>query len=413
MALECDICHKKFKHQNGVIRHKRLKHGIQPRHFIISCEYCGSVFDNKNSFDAHMESTHQPATDMEKYHSSGDYLRFFRKFFTPDVISISQAMSLIEKQMFAILKYYISKWGSVKSCIIFYVQLAKLDILEQEQRYIHVCRGPMKVYDAGTNIRQNFQESLVTIESYLQSYLKEGSDWNLDKVSSGHLELYHHNPLRGSCSNKNVCISNLEFIDSQLAPFSIDDSNDCFLRAVARFFVNSSSKKAIRSFIAKNMKVKIDLPVVVSDIPKFERHNSHLDLSINVIYCYRDETTRPGSITKWTQVPVYRSSEPNKSNHINLALVRVDKNNLESPDMLYNHYFLISDVSKFLRPRYINTANNRRSQAKTRHCPNCLRVFWYTDLKSAKKKLENHQRLCFKNQCQLVELPKFRRISEV
>ena len=116
---------------------------------------------------------------------------------------------------------------------------------------------------------------------------------------------------------------------------------------------------------------KIDLPLNLQHIQKFERKNKHLSLRINVF-----------TILDKKMVPVPKSANKKANKTVNLFLQ-------QRRGGLNHHYVFISNINKFLR-----TGNS-----KCFHCVICLNSFASSDA------LENHASFCERENKARIEYP--------
>jgi len=118
--------------------------------------------------------------------------------------------------------------------------------------------------------------------------------------------------------------------------------------------------------------------VEITDIPKFEERNKHLDLAINVVY--QDDTKE--------MIPLLASKNVDAANKVDLLLTYA------KTDPVSHHYALISDMSKII------ARNPDTMRTWRRHlCYNCFNSF------STKTALQNHVSWCHQKKSQRTRVP--------
>ena len=159
--------------------------------------------------------------------------------------------------------------------------------------------------------------------------------------------------------------------------------NQCFFDAIAYHFLKTSSRKKIEKFKKDNLVIKVPTPVKVRDIKKFEKHNSHLKMSINIL-CMEEKDIFPVLISK-----------SGGTNAITLLLYNCQKSD---GNKIVRHYSYIEDINKFLRKNYRGNGG-KLSYQRSSNCPNCLQKFGYKTVP------KEHLEACQKNEPQKVIVP--------
>jgi hypothetical protein len=232
------------------------------------------------------------------------------------------------------------------------------------------------------------------IEANADSFLEKGSGWILNAVYRTDLEVAKCRPLAGSCGDAVLSIETLGDVKSLTN--STDGDHRCFFYAVARYFVGSDDIIAIKRFVADHLNiVNIPVPVSIRHIAKFEEMNSHLSMSINILY-------KEGA----TIYPLRVNRTPDqKLNYINILL-----HQYLFQGVIVRHYTHINNLGKILRKEYEYNVKDVNLRMKYRHktrrsyeklfvCPNCLAKF------SRDHTLAAHFTLCRQNEELRIEVP--------
>ena len=156
--------------------------------------------------------------------------------------------------------------------------------------------------------------------------------------------------------------------------------DECFFNSVALAFLDKSTLKLepkklgilTRAYTKQHFNTKkLELPLNLQHIQKFERKNKHLDLRINVF-----------TVLDNRMVPVHKSANKKANKTVNLFLQ-------QRRGGLKHHYVFISNLNKFLRTE----------DSKCYHCVTCLNSFSSLDA------LENHTVFCEKEDEARIEYP--------
>lgn len=168
----------------------------------------------------------------------------------------------------------------------------------------------------------------------------------------------------------------------------------CFYSSVAQYFYALNKKErrsensrktfrhedALNKFIEDCIVSRVECPVNVKNIEKFEEHNRHLDIMINVFH--HDAGTRRDSI-----YPFKPSSKKQAKHVINLLLIDFKGE---------KHYMLIRDLDYLVSLNY----GSSYKRYKRFVCYSCLQPC------STKVALENHMERCGQNDPQKTIMPK-------
>src|SRR3989442_1361012 len=203
-------------------------------------------------------------------------------------------------------------------------------------------------------------------------FMDNGSDYVVDNLEK--LEIYTctYNPVGGSSyivlpkflADKK-CIINVKNEDDEL----------CFAYSIlAQLYPSKSNKNKVVSYkkhLGKLNFLNIDVPVKLSDIPRFERQNPTISIGVQTL----DESNRV--------VPLYASEYRHRPHHINLFYL-TEFPFQDSADGVKHHYCLVTDLSRLLSSATVH-------KHKCIPCTYCLHRFY------SQYAFERHAPLCIVN----------------
>lgn len=381
--FECTHCGSKFTRNYSLRRHIERKHSN--RRMIYDCQVCGLSFDNIYEMRRH----HNYHTRDNSFEVTQNVFQGVIKTFRKTHQGENDVRALHSRQrneLIDVIRNELSISLSLKMSIVLLISVMKLGSDGDAEDFMQF---PFRSKSFQVNQLQDLEFEIDTaidqISNRVEDFQQNGSGWIIDQILQTRLELSQTNPLNGGCS--------LSVIKGPEIKQGSQDGkvNDCFYLAIARFFLGKVSMRDLRKFARENI-IKLnngqDLPVNVSEIPKFIALNPHLKLRINVLY----QQKRSGSSDERGDIfPIFSSKNIKNPNSINLLLHKND-----SGDEVTHHYSFIAALSKFLRRSYRSRASGKKSYEKAFFCPNCLNKFSSFDL------LQNHEPVCFKNEPQKV-----------
>lgn len=252
-----------------------------------------------------------------------------------------------------------------------------------------IClRSPSANVTPATSVQSIIFAAHQHIQQRAADFLENGSGWRLNAIICADVEIGSCAALNGSCN-----LISVNFLSAVEKTKKSEDLQECFLHACAYHFVKTDDTEKLNKFIRKNFVVKISSPVKVGDIARFERHNKHLKMKINVIY--KEETKI---------YPLLFSKNISAKHHITLILYKT-----EFDGGVVSHYSYVTDVSKMLRRCY--KRGNHYSYEKSISCLNCFAKFSTQYGHGAHKgqggreKLRQHYEQCMANKPQNVKIP--------
>lgn len=194
------------------------------------------------------------------------------------------------KRLASIMKYY-------RATVVMNVEFIKLSPTNEiEQSIVIPFRAPMIRIGYRADFEKEIVESYLFIESSVLEFLHRGSGWIVSDLLFMDLEVGQCKPLAGgSCGahsmrhfqRRGYILMPSGFYQPEERGVAETENQDCFYLAVAKHFVKSDERTALRAFIDQHMTKSCRAPVRVSDVAKFEEANAHLSIAINILF--RDE----------------------------------------------------------------------------------------------------------------------------
>ena len=211
----------------------------------------------------------------------------------------------------------------------------------------------------------------IILEKIAACQNKEGSGWRLHSIINLELHTVRYNPLRGETwiplpkelANKKAII-NMKNKD-----------NKCFLWCVLRA-LNPCEKDPQRIDIKEKENTlnmdRIEYPVSLKDIDKFENQNSTISITV---FGYKEKRVYP-----------LRNSDNIYREH-KIRLMLIEKNGVQ-------HYCLVKNVSRLL------SSQVSKHNGKKYFCDRCLNPFW------CEQSLNKHIEYCSNHEAVKIEMPK-------
>src|SRR3989441_10662215 len=195
-------------------------------------------------------------------------------------------------------------------------------------------------------IDDQIEESVQAMLERAGEFMDNGSDYVVDNLEK--LEIYTctYNPVGGSSY-----IALPQFLADKKCIINVRNDDDrCFEYSIlAQLYPVKNNKNIINSYRKNWGKlnfVNIDVPVKISDIPRFERQNPTISIGVQTI----DESNRI--------VPLYATKHQGRPHHVNLfyltEFIRVDgtvvsqREPAEEGCVARHHYCLVSDLGRLL-----------------------------------------------------------------
>lgn len=373
----CPQCSVKFVRKYNRDRHVLREHSHA--NLVHTCDLCSGVFRSVKKLKEH-RMTHVPSTGFEVRVSAFKRTCVsYRKTYGKKMKTLEQAFQNDKEEMFDVLRHELNSKKYIKAAIIWHAEFLKP--LEEFggsfQRYVVCLRGKTQQINNKKDIQRCIFASRMAAETRIDDFVEQGSGWVLDELLHVDIEVGNCPPLNGCCN-----LLSIRYLKTLQKVKPSRGGNTCFVDAVAFHFVKSENKTRLKKFIDKSLNLPVSSPVKVSQIPKFERDNAHLDLGINVIYAEGKHI-----------YPLTVSKKRTAKENITLILYKtVVKGKVES------HYAYVEKLDLLLRRTYVG-GNGKLSYERSHHCPNCFSKF------SSLLLLNNHQEFCYENKPQRIRVP--------
>ena len=290
------------------------------------------------------------------------------------------------KQIFDILDYEISHRKRARISIVATVQFQKLALDENndEQVIIIPMRAKSVLFITFSDKDRFVKESLSQIQNRMDDFAENGSDWIVETVLHSEIEIGTCRRMDGKCGAGNIVMKSAYGTQLSRLKSNSNKTKDCFLKAIAYHFIRSEKETKLKEFIKKHISLnKIEIPMEVKNIAKFERINEQLDCRINII------------ARETFYYPLYCSPNIDNKQVINLLLIEAF---CPIRKRVISHYLYIQDLGKLLRKRY-EGKGGRKSYEKLIICENCFNRF------GCDSAYTNHIKACILNSPQIVRLP--------
>ena len=371
-TYNCDVCGTSFKRKDVLTKHKKThkngkwKESSDPpppakkqriaEHY--ECNICCASFENvqelKDDFSTHQEENNENEEEYPDEHPLmekvlGNALRVIT--FLTEAVQKNDFLQLFSDRKEDVAEYLENEINAVKWNMNCAIRFVKYDKDGNKQDTIGVFTSRFVIKFPGEDIdmlNASIDWSYLRIFTDCQEFQKEGSGWAVDEVLHLKLLTAKYKPLKGSqYFELPKKIAKTGYI------LNIQNKDDkCFLWSIlAHLHVVPQNGYRVEKYIPYETKLNmqgITYPVVVKDVPKFEKQN---DISVNV-FGYEDG-----------YYPLYIPRDQ-KERDVNLLLLE---------EKGKTHYCLIKNLNGML---YSQT----KHKAQQYFCTCCLHGFIREDL---------------------------------
>ena len=377
VVFGCHYCDREFNKVGNRNRHEARTHG--DAFPAYQCKFCSERFPTFMALREHT-SSHKPKTRFF-IHASAFQSACCRYRFIPDVPHKTSTALIADckPDLEKMLSFELASKTSVMAALVFHVVFVKdTPNLDGEYTEMEYCiRAKNHQLSLDSELDSFILQSVRNCDARVNDFIQNGSGWILREFTALDMDLTKCAPLNGSCSAVAV---------TTMGSFSgvHDVKQNCFLKAIAYHFTQTSDDTLITKFIDEHLSWSKPMPFEVRQIEEFERKNSHLDIRINVLASDGDEI-----------FPLSRSNLLS-GDIVNLLLHSVVHGN--GGDEICNHFSYIDNLDRLLSKKYKNK-NGKVTYYKGLRCENCLGRFW------KRGKFEAHKTLCFLNKPQKIVVP--------
>src|SRR2546425_12567021 len=206
--------------------------------------------------------------------------------------------------------------------------------------------APAQILLTEQDIDAQLEESIDVMLAKLYDFVDNGSDYTIDNLDQLEIHTATYNPIGGS-----TYIPLPKFLaDKKCIIDIINDDSFCFEYSIlAQLYPNKNNKNNVCSYrkhLGELNFDKIDVPVKISSIPRFESQNPTISIGVQTL----DENNRI--------VPLYASQHRGRQHHVNLfylsEFTRADGTVIapgepaEEGCVAKHHYCLVTDLGRFL-----------------------------------------------------------------
>jgi hypothetical protein len=337
----CQQCNRNF---NYARQHFLKFHCI----YRYKCKNCDRVFSSRRQVLEHARQLHDVPVRSHFHETESAFsrrIKTFTKYFPNRArLTLEETFDDTTRHIIRLLERQLALYYLIRFAIIVFAQYRQEDALGQTIDTVVIpLRAKYKnIYMAHSrrDIRRMIEESASEIEIRNEETHNSGSGWILDFIVSQNLEVGKLSMNGGGGGGRAIDSAFWNKIPIKKRKYvnNVSSENDeCFFNAVAfgmAFSPNITVAKC--ETIAKQISQKMFrkkgfiLPFSVKRVRDFEDKNNNLSLGINV-WTFDEEVL----------IPIYRTSNNNARNKINLLLVFV-----QTAKGKIGHYFYVNDIDR-------------------------------------------------------------------
>jgi len=374
----CDICESTFTRAYDLKRHKNRKHNSAVQSF--SCMLCGLGFNNIDQLKKHRDghSVSKGNKFVESQSAFNQKAITYSKHVNRQGHDVKSLLLVSNKDLLELLKHKQEQMRTFKCQVVLTVCFKKLDPTGASvDETAIIFRTVAYEILRSDDLNQVFEKFEYELEKRVENFCENGSGWVIEDFQKLEVNIGEVNALKGGCGTLRPVLKSINDV-SKIKNIEHDENdNSCFYTALAAHFIPYGSAKELKEFAKNNFKgISVDDAMMVKDIHAFEKKNQHLKVRLNVI-----------SMEKNDIFPIYSSKFIHETS-VSLFLFQTGLG-----ENLFQHYFLIDDLSIFARKTYENKWNEKSYQ-KRQICGNCL-----CDI-GVNSSMDYHLSRCLKNETQ-------------
>lgn len=376
----CERCGKIFSRKLILEKHIQRVHNVLQR--VFDCIYCKEVFLERREMLDHRK-LHEPSTSFSlRRHAHNRKCTLHRKVYTKKMHTFDECFKDDRPELQKLLTYSCQE-SNIKAALSSTVEFLKMSPSGEVDEDITITvRTKTVLLQNEQDVVGFLQDAYYELSERIDNFISLGSGWILDEVLFSDVEISACAPLSGSCT-----LLGLTFPKSLdcIPKLGGENGKTCFFEAVAYGLMHQKTQNIseISNFIEKHLYTSVATPVKLTDIPKFELENEHMNFKINVIHVAGEDFS-----------PIYTSKiNPQAEQTINLLLYKA----ILDGKVIY-HYALIEDLTKLIRRTYGESGRNK-TYSKTQFCENCFQPF------SSSLLLTKHKEICQQNAPQQIIMP--------
>jgi hypothetical protein len=379
-------CKSQFTRQFNLNRHYERFHINND--MAEKCLLCGTIYQSCQELQKHYRRVHKPTKNFVLKESAfKKSVATYRYTFPENSLDFRGSQQRAMPTILNLLFEEAVKKTLIKVSMIYICEMSMLDhVGDKMQTTLIPFRAPAFLVSGYSkqNLKQNVQKSFMLQEQSMEEFCNAGSNWVFDRAIAYDLEIATMRPVLVGGDDphfykKNDVLNIKNIVNNKFLYNPKNTDEKCFLYCVYEHLRSKSTTFKNRKMTFKQFERKLNLqnitfPISILQVKRFCKQNSFLKLRINILL----------RNTKNHIFPLeYGIGESKSAKTLNLLLVQRKKR--DSFDTK-NHFLLIKDLHKFLRPKYAN-----HSYKKSFSCSNCLNTFSSTQV------LEKHESICCLN----------------
>jgi len=356
----CDLCDSTFTRAFDLKRHKIRKHSSATATY--SCLLCGLSFNDLTKLKDHRK-LHQISSGnkFEESQQAFNGAAFtYSKLVNKQGNDVKSLLLLSNSDLVELLKHKQETMYAFKCQLILTVCFKKTDptgeSVDETGIIFRTLAYEILRSDDLDCVFEKFEHEL---EKKVENFCANGSGWVIEDFQKLEVNIGAVTPLRGACGFLPPIISSPGDLENFKQSTANLNDTKCFYIALAAYFVASEKEEDLEKFARTNFRgMENGKSVAVKNIALFEKRNQHLKIRINVITM---EKVKKNVLL----FPVYSSKFVHPTS-VTLFLFQTGLG-----ESLFQHYFLVKDLSIFTRKVYENQLG-MRSYQKRQICGNCL-----------------------------------------
>ena len=439
-ANVCIHCGSYFKRKYDLNQHVKMVHSsFDELKLAYLCGMCDKRFRNVRSLREHRDTHMGGKGQHETRRTIGDFklmasahrqnCEVHRLVFPEHIHFQHQAFVHALPHLEELLRLKKMQYVMFKAAFVFHVEFVKIsEEAELETTIVAPFRSMTLKILPFSKVLPLILDQFVKIEMAIDEFLNSGSGWSISDILCLDVEVVKCLPITGSCGKHEVVFqrksknvprgikfTNKGFSNETLAQkdltheeesLLLDAANagrctalpapaheNCFYLAIASHF---STEDGIVQFITHHLNTVDSNPVSLEDIAEFESRNTHLDISVNIVYQTEEKEV----------YPVFISRKINAKNIVLLMLqltIPDESTSVGSDDevMAGMHYAYVKHPSMLFAPRPVGKEGKVIATHSQGHfCFNCFNYQRTTEM------YERHVKWCHQKTGQHVHMPK-------
>ena len=442
-ALKCEQCGNTFSRKDVLNRHiERYHNYLKPQYHCVICKL---DFDEGKDYISHKENEHgNTDANFEEVQIALNTCKVLRKTLgykkEEQIISVHDLFENHQEEINDKLLQELNDNVNFKCNMVLAVEMFKTsgkidektgeeEELDRTSFFFRTNQENNYAINNRQNVSSFIRRSKNNLDLHIQDFVQNGSGWRIQAIEYCQLEIGACAALNGSCPSQRITISkpkDIFEIKKKENEKKQQYKNGCLLYCIAAYFTKEEENMQILdNFIQKNINLNISMPAKINQIKNFEKANQHLDFKINVLqaikkgigygnlynvyplkvsplvkkkhiinilWCtFQNEKEKSVEKRKRKDHDFLDECENSESESESDDCDKIEKSGDGDCDKNIDHYFLIKNISEFLRHQEYRT--------KKFICANCLNGF------TTSEAIDLHEMYCFLHKPQIVKVP--------